>query len=141
MSRSGYNDDYDSDDDLAMYRYRGQVASAMRGKRGQRMLRELRDALDAMPVKRLVAGELETSDGNVCALGCLGRARGVDMVELDPEDAPLVAVAFDIAEQLAREVVYVNDEEACWTHQAGEEQRWQYMRNWVERHIRETEQP
>lgn len=48
MSRSGYSNDGEN---IAMWR--GQVASAIRGKRGQAFLRELVEALDAMPEKRL----------------------------------------------------------------------------------------
>ena len=59
MSRSGYIDDLD--DPLELGRWRGRVASAVRGKRGQRLLRDLLDALDAMPEKRLVADVLEVS--------------------------------------------------------------------------------
>jgi hypothetical protein len=39
-------------------RWRGAVASAIRGGRGQAFLREMLAAMDAMPVKRLVANEL-----------------------------------------------------------------------------------
>lgn len=66
MSRSGYCDDYDCDP-LPLGRWRGQVASAIRGKRGQAFLRELVAALDAMPEKRLIANDLEQA-GNVCAI-------------------------------------------------------------------------
>ena len=38
MSRSGYSDDLDNWD---LIRWRGQVSSAIRGKRGQGFLREL----------------------------------------------------------------------------------------------------
>jgi hypothetical protein len=130
VSRSGYSDDvWGSEYNL----YRGAVDAAIYGKRGQQMLRELRDALDAMPVKRLVRGELETTDGEVCALGCLGRTRGVDMGDLDPDDAKSVAKAFNIAESLAREVVFLNDEDS-WSETP--EQRWQQMRSWCDKHIR-----
>jgi hypothetical protein len=47
MSRSGYSDDHSEWD---LIRWRGAVASAIRGKRGQAFLRELLVALDAMPV-------------------------------------------------------------------------------------------
>lgn len=54
MSRSGYADW--CDDNWAMIRWRGAVASAVRGKRGQAFLRELATTLDAMPEKRLIGG-------------------------------------------------------------------------------------
>ena len=133
MSRHGYIDDMD--DNLALGRYRGRVQSAIRGKRGQKLLRELRDALDAMPEKRLIREALVDSDGGCCALGCVGRARGVEMDNLDPEDADQVAAAFDIAEVLAREIAFENDD--CY-YDTTPEARWSYMRKWVERNIRDA---
>ena len=59
MSRSGYTD-YD-DSDFANWnhiRWRGQVASATRGKRGQQFFRDLIAALDAMPTKVLITDDL-----------------------------------------------------------------------------------
>lgn len=76
MSRSGYTDD--GLDSWQVIRWRGAVASAIRGRRGQALLTELLAALDAMPVKELIKEQL-VEDGAVCALGALGRARGVDM--------------------------------------------------------------
>ena len=109
MSRSGYIDDID--DDLALGRWRGMVASAMRGKRGQALLRDLLAALDAMPHKALISGDLETKDGDVCALGALGKVRGIDMSELDPEDPDRIANEFGVAACLVQEIEFMNDEE------------------------------
>lgn len=108
MSRSGY--DTEIEDHLQYGRYRGRVASAIRGKRGQKMLRDLLAALDAMPQKRLANGFFETPAGDVCALGALGRARGVDISTLDEDDHEALAATFDIAECLAAEVMFMNDE-------------------------------
>jgi hypothetical protein len=129
MDRHGYVDDCD-DDPLALGRWRAQVASAIRGRRGQKLLRDMRDALDAMQEKRLIAEDLE-HEGEVCALGAVGCARGIDMFGIDPEDTRRVAATFDIAEPLAREIAYENDE----GHKTPEA-RWQYMRSWVERRIK-----
>lgn len=74
----------------------------------------------------------EYRDGDVCALGSLGRARGVDMSELDPEDPDGVAAAFDIASPLAREIVYINDE--CGYNETPE-QRWTRVRAWAAANI------
>ncbi|MGO4337834.1 hypothetical protein AB4037_23235 [Labrys sp. KB_33_2] len=133
MSRSGYSDDYCGDSYWPTICYRGAVTSAIRGKRGQAFLTELRDALDAMPVKRLVALELEKG-GEVCALGAIAKARGLSVEKLDPEDYHTVAGTFGIAEALAREIVFENDE-GVWFHKSTPENRWQHMRNWVERHL------
>lgn len=129
MSRSGYIETDDCDDMRQMALWRGQVASATRGKRGQRLFRDLLAALDAMPAKRLIAHELVTPGGEVCALGALGKVRGINLDDIDAEDPTEVAEAFNVAEQLAREVVYYNDE--VWDHDISPEERWKRMRAWV----------
>jgi hypothetical protein len=108
MSRSGYSDDCDG---WALIRWRGAVTQAIRGQRGQAMLRELVRALDALPEKSLASGSLVTADGEYCALGALGRARGMELAPIDPEDREAVAKAFGVAEALAAEIMYLNDEE------------------------------
>lgn len=107
MSRSGYSDDLDN---WSMIKWRGQVASAIRGARGQKCLIDMLAALDSMPVKELVTSELEDEYGNVCALGALGKTRGMNLSLLDPEEPEAVAAAFNIAPQLAQEIVFENDE-------------------------------
>lgn len=141
MGRHGYTDDLEQRD-LAMWR--GKVASAIRGKRGQKMLRELRDALDSMPAKRLVSRQLQSAQGEACALGRLAQVRGKDLTEYaDAEECDLqelngeLAEMFDVAECLVQEVEYENDEGGSGTP----EKRWEWMRKWVERHIRNEEPP
>lgn len=126
MSRSGYSEDLDP---LEYGRWRGMVASALRGKRGRRLMRDLADSLDAMTDRRLIAGDLEDDDGCVCVLGAAARHRGVDVDGLDPEDPVTVAHAFDIAQPLAQEVVFMNDEDG----RRGETptERWLRVRLWV----------
>lgn len=127
MSRSGYSDD--CEDQWALIRWRGAVKSAMRGKRGQAFLRETAAALDAMPSKELAANALRTDSGAYCTLGAVGRARGLDLSEIDPYDIETVAFRFGLSEALAREVVYQNDE-GSWFNETPS-QRWQRMRKWV----------
>jgi hypothetical protein len=124
MSRSGYSEDLDQWD---LIKWRGQVASAIRGKRGQKLLADMVAALDLMPEKALVSSELETPDGQVCALGAVGRMRGIKMQEIDPEEPEQVAAVFDIARQLAMEIAYQNDEGGPETP----EHRWLRMREWA----------
>ncbi len=131
MSRSGYSEDYDGGE-WSLIRWRGAVTSAIRGARGQAFLREMREALDAMPEKRLVAWELEEK-GEVCAIGAVGRRRGVDMSKIDPEDRETVAGTFGIADALACEIMWVNDE-AGW-HNETPEARFARVRKWVERQL------
>lgn len=132
MSRSGYSDG--CDDQWQLIRWRGQVASAIRGKRGQKLLRDLVEALDAMPEKRLITNEL-TCENGVCALGAVAVKRGIDVSKVDPEDAQTVAAKFDIAYALACEIVFENDEGFWKTETA--EQRWQRMRDWAVNRLRE----
>jgi hypothetical protein len=131
MSRSGYSED--CEDQWALIRWRGAVASAIRGRRGQAFLREMVDALEALPAKRLVAGELQIPDGEVCAIGAVGKARGVDMTNLDPEDAETVAGTFGIADVMAREIVYENDE--CGWRETPE-QRFDRMLRWAKASVK-----
>jgi len=158
MSRSGYSDDYGDDDPLALGRYRAQVMSAIRGKRGQALLRELLVALDAMPDKHLVAGELE-AEGQFCALGVVGHSRGMHLATIDTYDVESLGSKFNIAEQLAREIMWVNDDHVSDTrweefeifgplrpwdsrmsgasvpNESAGFERWQTVRDWVASHI------
>jgi len=126
MSRSGY--EYDGEN-WQMICWRGAVKSAIRGKRGQKFLTELLKALDSMPNKRLIKDELEVK-GEFCALGVIGASRGVDMTNIDPEDSDEVSKSFNIAGALAREIVFMNDEE-IWCADETPDQRWDRMRIWV----------
>jgi hypothetical protein len=134
MSRSGYNEDYD-DDNWSLIRYRGMVASATRGERGQALFRDILIAMNGMPVKRLIAHALE-HNGAVCAIGAAGRVRGVDMSKLDPDDAETVASKFNVADCLAREIVFENDENSGWKKETPEA-RFERMRKWVRRQIKD----
>lgn len=132
MSRSGYSDDLDQ---WSLIMWRGQVASAIRGNRGQRMLRDLLAALEALPEKRLITEDLRNEDGEVCTLGALAVVRGMDLGVLDPSEPDDVAAAFDIAPQLAREIVFENDEQY---RSETPERRYVRMLAWVKAQIRET---
>ncbi len=132
MSRSGYSDDCDQWD---LIRWRGAVNSAIKGARGQQLLREMAAALDAMPHKRLIAEELRTADGEVCALGAVACARGMDVSTLDPENRAAVAKAFDVAKALVCEIAFINDDD--FSRHATPEQRWAGVRQWVAQNIRQ----
>lgn len=145
MSRSGYSDDVDP---LELGRWRGRVASAIRGKRGQAFLRELLAALDAMPEKRLVSNSFQRSDGCVCALGAVAKVRNIDTARLEPADedydidTDAVGQVFGIAGPLAAEIMHENDEFSVWLPAEGRfaaspEGRWRYMREWVVSHLRD----
>ncbi len=137
MSRSGYNDDgwESKEDQWAYICYRGALTSAIRGKNGQAFLKELLNALDAMPEKKLIAGELE-EEGSFCALGIVGKNRGIKLDEIDPYDIDNVAKQFGINEKLAREIMYENDEGA-WDESP--ETRWRSVRSWVSDNIKDVD--
>jgi len=130
MSRSEYSEDCDDEWQLIMWR--GAVKSALRGKRGQAFLRELIAALDAMPEKKLIDHDLVRPDGAVCAIGAVGLRRGIDMTKVDPENHAAVAEMFGIADAMAREIFYLNDEAM---YDPTPEARWAAMRQWAERNL------
>lgn len=142
MSRSGYSDDLDN---WSLIKWRGQVTSAIRGKRGQKFFIDLAAAMDAMPVKELITGRLE-EDGAYCALGVIGVARGIDVKDLDELDPAGIAEDLDIASQLAQEVMFMNDD-ACDGYSDGRgvwvqetpAHRWSRMRLWVADQIKESQ--
>lgn len=141
MSRSGYIDACESEQ--AKYAmWRGQVTSAMRGRRGQRLLRALAASLDAMTDKALVAseeGEIVTEAGDCCTIGSLALAEGwPDAKEVDSTDYQRLASRLDVAECLVREIEHLNDD---WSRSETPAERWTRIREWVGRAIGEEVQP
>lgn len=135
MSRSGYSDNCDGWD---LIMWRGAVASAMRGKRGQAFLREMLAALDALPEKRLAANEL-IEEGEVCAMGAVGKARGIEMT-VDPENREGVANLFGIAPAMAREIAFVNDDDFSYRAETPEA-RYVRVRKWIVEQIKQPAIP
>ena len=128
MNRSGYVDDFDT---WASIKWRGAVKSAIRGKRGQAFFRKLIAALDAMPEKKLVAHDLVTDEGEVCALGAAGIAHGIPVHDVKPDDHDELARRFDVAPALIKETEFVNDDDFGYSVPT-DERRWQLVRNWAE---------
>ncbi len=146
MSRSGYVEDFDCDDDLAYGRYRGQVASAFRGKRGQDFLRETLDALEGMPTKELADKTLKSKDGGFCTIGAVLHARGeaLEAVDLDDDDrCDELSGQLGVAHQMVREIIWANDD--TWDGWGGTgyrkwgetpAERWRRMREYIASKIR-----
>ncbi len=132
MERSNYSEDCDG---WELIRWRGAVASAMRGRRGQAFLRELVATLESMPNKRLIAGELQRGV-DVCALGAVGVRRCINMSEINPNNYNKLAELFGIAPALVREMSYENDD-GPWNSTPG--RRHAYVVNWARAAIREGE--
>lgn len=134
MSRSGYSEGLDN---WPLIRWRGAVASAIRGQRGQAFLRELAAALDALPDKRLIDGDAHR-DGAYCALGAVANTRGMDLEHLnrlmENGDHAALATALGIPKALACEIMHTNDEPLHWRPEEPE-RRWQRVREWVGRLI------
>jgi hypothetical protein len=137
MSRAGYGDDLETWD---LIRWRGAVNSALRGRRGQAFLREALAALEALPKPRLVAGEFE-AEGAYCLLGAVARQRGVESQHLIGQvlegDYRGVVETFGIADSMAREIMYMNDEGGPW--EESDENRYARMVSWIRGRIREDQ--
>ena len=143
MSRSGYTEDYDGDINL-LNLYRASVDRAMSGKRGQAFLRELLAALDAMPDKKLAANVWVEPSGAACALGVVAQARGLTdtIAQFHPDDsssAAHVGELLGIAESMARELVWINDD--GFVHDESDEARWVRVRSFVIRRIKGDRTP
>ncbi len=146
MSRSGYSNDLTS---WELNLYRANVHRAIKGKAGQAFLAELLEGLDAMPEKRLIRDDLElTPEGvargreahtwyapenelefGVCAIGVVGKARGLALEDLDAGNADAIGKMFGIARCMAAEIECLNDElsRPCETP----EERFGRVRKWV----------
>lgn len=132
MSRSGYS--HDGDNDFAVICWRWAVARAINGKRGQAFLLEMWKAITALPEPKLIADSLMEKEGAVCAMGAVGKQRGLDMSQLDPENIEGVASAFGINEKLAMEIAYMNDEGGPYKETP--EERHARMKRWIEVNLR-----
>lgn len=130
MSRSGYSEDIEQWD---LIRWRGAVASSLRGRRGQAFLREALRALEALPTKELIPNDLQ-ADGAFCTLGAVGRSRGTDMTGVDPDDHYSVANAFSVPHSLACEIMWENDD--AGPHLETPRARWERMRRWIVGHLK-----
>lgn len=124
MSRSGYSEEIDGWD---LIRWRGAVNSALKGKRGQAFLADMAVAMDAMTEKKLIADELISKEGEVCALGAVAKYKSLNVSDIDPHCSEQISDVFNIAEALAREIAFMNDDYYGETP----ERRWQRMREWV----------
>lgn len=111
--------------------------SAIRSECGQAFLKEMLEALDTLTELKLIANELEV-DGNVCAIGAVGKTRGMDMTKIDLGNNETIADRFGIPDALVREIAYMNDEYCDWETETPEE-RFVRMRAWIVSNIRPTE--
>src|ERR1700761_17181 len=107
MSRINYSEDEDFTGQFELWQ--ANCRRSLRGKQGQEELRVLRDALLALPEKRLINGSLY-EDGEVCAIGCYARAKGLELEKYNPEDATdEVGIEAGMPSLVAWKVVEMND--------------------------------
>lgn len=125
MSRSGYSDDCEN-----VWLWRGAVQRAINGKRGQAFLKELAATMDAMPEKRLIKSELISETGEMCTIGTVCRARGLNIENIDIYNSEEVGRLVNISRAMAAEIEFENDE--CGHSLETPEQRWARMRKWVD---------
>ena len=143
MSRHNYSCDFF--DPLEVGRFHARLKSTLYGRRGQAFLREMRAALLAMPEKRLIAGALE-EEGAVCAMGCVGRARNLDLSGVAADDPEQVAKLMGISPTLVREIAWNNDDEqeGGWGPEdfdnspEAQEERYGRVLRWIERNLKEA---
>ena len=130
MSRSDYTEDFCIEYPWAYICWRGAVTSALKGKRGQAFLREALVALDGMDEKKLIVGELVDKDGYACLFGTVGQLRNLDMKRFVGRevDREVVGQLFGVADAMAAEIMYANDEH--WRPE-NPHQRWIRMRGWI----------
>lgn len=110
---------------------------------GRAFLHELLAALDAMPQRRLRKGALVgpyanhaqgARMGDVCALGCVAKARGV-AERIDPfSGAKVVGALLNLNPWMTRAIMEMND--AGGPANETPEQRFARMRSWVSNLIR-----
>jgi len=120
MSRSGYSDDCEN-----VSLWRQAVKRGIQGKRGQQFLQKLAADLDAMPVKRLIRGEL-VEGGEACTIGVALLAAGQDASEIDIYDYERISTILNVPHSLVQEIEYLNDD-----YRGTPEQTWERMRGWV----------
>jgi hypothetical protein len=88
-----------------------------------------------MPEKKLIQNELINTNGEVCAIGSVGVARGVDLKKIDVYDYETIANVFGISETLVREIEFIND-----FHFKDEAERWRQVRNWCLKNIKKEDE-
>jgi hypothetical protein len=77
----------------------------------------------------------------VCSLGAVTRARGIDTINLDPEDdytvVPFMERNLNIAGAMVREIMWINDD-GGGHYKETPEQRFVRVRAWVADSIKEV---
>lgn len=126
--RIDYNDDESFPGQFHIWQ--ANCERSLRGKAGQRELRELEAALLALPSKRLIHGSLTNEEGEVCAIACYAKHKGVDLSKFDPEyESDEVGIAAGMPRLVAWKVVEQNDIAA--DRRLTPEERYEKVLAWV----------
>lgn len=141
--RIGYSEDEDFPGQFELWQANCQ--RSLGGSAGQNTLRELEQALIALPEKRLIAGELENAEGEVCAIGALAKHRGLTSADIhaDPEEMEEVGIELGMPRLVAWKIVEVNDVELGerkYRIPYTPEERYELMLSWVRGRIRPISQ-
>jgi hypothetical protein len=114
--------------------FRANVDRSLRGKKGQQELRELRDALLALRKKRLIAGALTDTKGNVCAIGAYAKHKGMDPASfyLWKIDPLVLGESCGMPDLVAWRIVEMNDVDLAGINP---NHRYDMMLGWVESKI------
>jgi hypothetical protein len=120
MMRISYSEEEDFPGQFGLWQ--GNCDRSINSKAGQAALRELEAALLALPDKRLIAGELENADGEVCAIGALAKFRQ-HAPHADPEcEMEEIGIELGMPAMVAWKVVALNDLELDrrWDKETGQ---------------------
>lgn len=137
--RISYSEDEDFPGQFGLWQ--ANCVRSIKGKAGQTVLRELELALLALPEKRLIADELQTVAGEVCAIGALVKYCGIEKTQSDPEEMEDVGVELGLPRLVAWKVVALNDVEIQGHYEQGiyqpvtPEERYKRVLKWVQRQI------
>ena len=137
----------ENDSDLWMLdygRWTRNMKVAPGSKNGQRYLRELKAALEAMPLRRLLRGELAGyAPGNeelVCALGAFAMYKGTSFNDLDAYQGADGSIELAQAHGMTQTLAYmvgIENDRTRWDVAArslrpeSPEQTWQRMYDWT----------
>lgn len=143
--RIGYSESEDYPGQFELWQANCQ--RSLQGRKGQAALRELETALLALPVKRLIAEEVENADGEVCTIGALAKFRGLITDEMKAQgeyDMEGVGVKLGIPRMVAWKIVEVTDIQLpdsfhYYNTPVSPEYRYQKVLAWVQSQIQSAD--
>ena len=133
MNRSGYVQQTEAN--RKDYKeWRGRIKTLLCYSSVQALLGKLAQALDDMPVKELIAGELISGSGQVCAIGALCQSQGIthtQVKDIKLDDVHEIAALIQAPYEIVAEIEAINDEK--FARDPSPAYRWRRVRDWVEK--------